>query len=460
MGTFRRECICSATYVSTTLGLTTRRWSTAATESHQRASCSSICCIDCAMSGPELTRQLVEQRPALRVIYMSGTRRTPLSSMGCSHPAIAFRISHSILKHSEPKTQRSRMFANQAAARMVGMSPDSLVGAHLHGLTHHTRADGRAYPAGDCRIMQALRKGEPVHADDEMFWREDETSLPVEYWARPFSEQGVVAGSVITFFDLTDRKRLEAESRKAVDEYQELFDRATDLVGSIGADGRIRFVNRAWGEAMGWDEDETVGRSVLDVLDPANHDSYRDLLSKAFAGQPLGTIAVTFISKANGRSRPKTLSYQVTDGRVTAVRGIFRDVTERNRLEAATRHSQRRFHAIAETITDVFWMTSLDMRAVEYVSPAYETVWGRSRANLAANPSDWFDAIVPEDRANVSVRVREPRHHDSDAGHRIPDCPTRCDRPLGRSERRSVARLRRHAVEQGGDRHRHHRSEA
>ena len=35
-------------------------------------------------SGPELTRQLVEQRPALRVIYMSGTRRTPLSSTGSS----------------------------------------------------------------------------------------------------------------------------------------------------------------------------------------------------------------------------------------------------------------------------------------------------------------------------------------------------------------------------------------
>jgi YesN/AraC family two-component response regulator len=42
------------------------------------------------VSGPELTKQLIEQRPALKVIYMSGYTEEAIARHGVVRPGIAF----------------------------------------------------------------------------------------------------------------------------------------------------------------------------------------------------------------------------------------------------------------------------------------------------------------------------------------------------------------------------------
>jgi PAS domain S-box-containing protein len=74
---------------------------------------------------------------------------------------------------------------------------------------------------------------------------------------------------------------------------------------------------------------------------------------------------------------------------------------ERKRAEAAVRESEEKFRQLAENITDVFWIRSPDLREVHYVSPAYARTWGRSAESLYANPHQWADAILPEDRERV-----------------------------------------------------------
>jgi len=75
--------------------------------------------------------------------------------------------------------------------------------------------------------------------------------------------------------------------------------------------------------------------------------------------------------------------------------------TERKRAEETLRESEEKFHQLADNITDAFWIRSPDMRVVHYVSPAYERTWGRSTQSLYANPHQWADAILPEDRERV-----------------------------------------------------------
>ena len=60
-----------------------------------------------------------------------------------------------------------------------------------------------------------------------------------------------------------------------------------------------------------------------------------------------------------------------------------------------------RFKEIADTIHEVFWMTSPRGDRMLYVSPGYEKIWGRSCASLYASPGEWIAAIVPEDRDRV-----------------------------------------------------------
>jgi two-component system sensor kinase FixL len=76
-------------------------------------------------------------------------------------------------------------------------------------------------------------------------------------------------------------------------------------------------------------------------------------------------------------------------------------VAERRRTQRALEESEQRFRQFAENIDQVFWMYSEDAQTVYYVSPAYETIWGRSRASLYENPHSWVDAIHPDDRARA-----------------------------------------------------------
>lgn len=93
-------------------------------------------------------------------------------------------------------------FVNKAAAQMLGWEAEDLVGLSHHSLIHHTRADGSPYPVGQCPIHQAYRDGKIHFGTDEVFWKRDGTSFPVEYISTPIREHQRLTGAVVVFRDL------------------------------------------------------------------------------------------------------------------------------------------------------------------------------------------------------------------------------------------------------------------
>ncbi|CAN5316136.1 hypothetical protein BH09PSE6_BH09PSE6_21810 [soil metagenome] len=102
------------------------------------------------------------------------------------------------------------IFINHAGAAMLGYTPDEVLGRNMHYLMHHTHADQRPYPVHDCRIFRAFQLGQGVRVDDEMLWRRDGSGFAAEYASHPIREDGAVVGAVVTFSDITERKRAEA----------------------------------------------------------------------------------------------------------------------------------------------------------------------------------------------------------------------------------------------------------
>ncbi|MFT4171168.1 MAG: PAS domain-containing sensor histidine kinase [Rhodocyclaceae bacterium] len=101
------------------------------------------------------------------------------------------------------------IFINQAGADLLGYSPDEVLGRNMHYLIHHTRTDGDAYAVHECRIFRAFQEGLGVRCDDEMLWRRDGSGFAAEYASYPIRDKGAVVGAVVTFNDITDRKRAE-----------------------------------------------------------------------------------------------------------------------------------------------------------------------------------------------------------------------------------------------------------
>ncbi len=115
-------------------------------------------------------------------------------------------------------SQGTCLFCNPAAARLLGYDdPAELLGQNMHTLEHHTRADGTPYPIEECPIYVGFQKGEGVHRDDEVYWRKDGTSFPVEFWSHPIVRDGKTIGAVVTFVDITQRKSVDEALRHYVE---------------------------------------------------------------------------------------------------------------------------------------------------------------------------------------------------------------------------------------------------
>ncbi len=127
-------------------------------------------------------------------------------------------------------------FVNPAGAKMIGWEIEELIGKPLHDILHHSKADGTPYSREECPIYAAFRDGAVHHATDEVFWRKDGKHFPVEYISTPIRDkEGMLLGAVVTFKDITERKRADESLRRAHDELERgVQERTAELSKAIG----------------------------------------------------------------------------------------------------------------------------------------------------------------------------------------------------------------------------------
>ena len=154
-------------------------------------------------------------------------------------------------------------FINRAGARMLGWEPADVLGHNMHELTHHSHADGSHYPDTDCPIFNAFRRGLPCRIDTEVFWRRDRTAFAVEYSSHPIMDGPQVRGAVITFVDITERKRAADALQKAKDELElRVAERTRELSVALG---QLREL-AAYSEQVREEERTRIAREVHDEL--------------------------------------------------------------------------------------------------------------------------------------------------------------------------------------------------
>ncbi len=161
------------------------------------------------------------------------------------------------------------IFANQAATRMLGYDDvGEVLLQHNHELTHHSHADGSAYPIDDCPIHHAVSDGRHTSVDTEVFWRRDGTSFPVLYNSAPLWQDGELKGAVVAFQDITQRKEADARLREQVNFNRTLLRSIPNPVFYKGVDLRYLGCNAAYEEFLGKAEADLVGKTTSDLAPP------------------------------------------------------------------------------------------------------------------------------------------------------------------------------------------------
>ena len=135
----------------------------------------------------------------------------------------------------------------------------------------------------------------------------------------------------------TDIIRQRYEREAALEErYRDLFENANDLIQSVDARGKLLYANHAWRETLGYSDEELAALSIFDVIYPESRNHSTDLFRRSMSGEDVGRFETTFVT-TGGRAviLEGATNSKFVDGKLISTRGIFRDITQRKRVETA-----------------------------------------------------------------------------------------------------------------------------
>ncbi|MEW4487410.1 PAS domain S-box protein [Thalassoglobus sp. JC818] len=222
-------------------------------------------------------------------------------------------------------------FANRACARVFGFeSAEELLGEKVHQLVHHSYDDGRHYPQELCPINQTLMYGKSVHVSNEVFWRKDKTSFPVEYWASPVRRGTNVVGAVVVFEDATDR--IQAERTRA--ELAAIVESSADAIIGKALDGTIKSWNQGASQLYGYEADEVIGQNYTALL-CAEDEQMPKPVDVSERDWNVSTFEVTRIDRDGNQIEVGITESGIlsSEGRLIGTASIERDISSRKRRE-------------------------------------------------------------------------------------------------------------------------------
>ncbi|MCB1035031.1 MAG: MEKHLA domain-containing protein, partial [Acidobacteria bacterium] len=130
------------------------------------------------------------------------------------------------------------------------------------------------------------------------------------------------------------RQASEQALRESEQRYRSFFESATDLILSLAADGRFSYVNQAWRDTLGVSAAEVEDLKIFDFVAPEQRRVFENLFQRILAGEAVGQIETIFVSKHGSHVLVEgTFSTERSAGQTLSIRAIFRDITQRRRIE-------------------------------------------------------------------------------------------------------------------------------
>jgi len=241
-------------------------------------------------------------------------------------------------------------FANSACLKLLGFEKDTdLLGKHMHNLVHHTRPDGEPYPVEECRIYQSFREHEGVHVEDEIMICADGSSFSAEYWSYPVEQDGEFVGCVVTFTDITERLKVEAELRQTAEMVRSLLNSTGEGIYGTDMDGNCTFANPACLKLLGFEKDtDLLGKHMHNLVHHTrpNGDSYpveECRIYQSFREHEGVHVEDEIMICADGSNFPAEYwSYPVErEGELVGCVVTFVDISDRLKVEEELRQTEK-----------------------------------------------------------------------------------------------------------------------
>ena len=210
---------------------------------------------------------------------------------------------------------------NSTGAAMLGRECRHLIGVSIfqfasgeHQLLLHNclKSAGEAGEKRACEVELRPKPGAPRFLHVECIAQLDQWQRPQRYH--------------LAILEITERKKTEASATKKIEQYRELLETIGAWFWEVDQDGRYLQVSIKAKCYLGYDPEEIVGKTIFDLMPPAEADRVRPLFRMALDNQePLLHLKTTYLRKEGGRVFWETNGTPVIDGNGKCVgfRGMF-----------------------------------------------------------------------------------------------------------------------------------------
>lgn len=285
---------------------------------------------------------------------------------------------------------------NELAAELFGYDDPRQMEREYATSDHYVDSDERH------NMLRELRTRGFVHNWESEFIRKDGTTFWARHSSRMFPDLGIIEGAVS---DCTEQIRAERALRESEEKYRLLTENLKDVVLRFSLTGRLQYCSPAVKEFGGYDPDQERGENI----------------SKYFARKRDFLKAVRMIEQATVHRRGSSMEllYKardrapfwvevtgqpvITDGKVVAIQGVMRDISERRQAEEAIRESEARFRKMADLLPEGVYEATLDGRLTFANRLAHE--YFGYPADSVSEGLNISDMIAPEDRQRAAENV-------------------------------------------------------
>jgi PAS domain S-box-containing protein len=310
------------------------------------------------------------------------------------------------------------IFLNPVAQSLTGWEQEQAVGKPLEEI-FIVQNEETGKPVEN-PVAKALREGKAVGlANHTELIAKDGRRIPIDDSAAPIRDaDGRIYGVVLTFRDIVDRKRAEKEIeestvalRRSVEFDEAIMINMGEGLYTVDAQGLLTFINPAAEKCLGWSFAELRGRKMHDMIHhhhpdgtifPAAECPGLQVLKQ---GHNLVGHEDVFIRK-DGTFFDVVYSSSPlrSTGEIFGLVVVFRDVSERKRLEQALRRSEQTYRAIGESIEYGVWVCNPDGRNT-YASESFLKLVGLTQDQCS--DFGWGSVLHPDDAAQTIAAWKE-----------------------------------------------------